>query len=119
MATEALAIMRRCPQHRFQILTKRSELLPELPPLPAIWIGVSVERQDFVHRLDDLRAIEATVRFVSAEPLLGPLHLDLTGIGWLIAGGESGPRRRSAGCARCATSAPEPASRSTASRSTR
>jgi protein gp37 len=92
---EAVEIMRRCPQHRFQVLTKRAELLSDLPPLPSnVWLGVSVERQDFTFRLDHLRAVDAAVRFVSAEPLLGPLHLDLTGIGWLIAGGESGARRR-------------------------
>jgi protein gp37 len=92
---DALDVMRRCPQHRFQILTKRAELLYLLPPLPGnVWLGVSVERQDFAHRLDHLRAVDATVRFVSAEPLLGPLELDLSGIGWLIAGGESGPKAR-------------------------
>jgi protein gp37 len=93
--SDALDVMRRCPQHVFQILTKRAELLHLLPPLPGnVWIGVSVERQDFAYRLDHLRAVDASVRFVSAEPLLGPLDLDLSGIGWLIAGGESGPRRR-------------------------
>ena len=118
--SEAIAIMRRCPQHGFQILTKRAELLHLLPPLPGnVWLGVSVERQDFAFRLDHLRAVDAVVRFVSAEPLLGPLTLDLSGIGWLIAGGESGPRRRpvtSPGCARSAISA---RSRSTRSRQSR
>ena len=93
---DALDIMRRCPQHRFQILTKRSELLHRLPPLPRnVWLGVSVERQDFAYRLDHPRRIDAAVKFVSAEPLLGPVKFDdLWGIHWLIAGGESGPRRR-------------------------
>jgi protein gp37 len=92
---EAVEIMRRCPQHRFQILTKRAELLPELPPLPGnVWIGVSVERQDFAFRLDHLRAVDAAVRFVSAEPLLGPLALDLSEIAWLIAGCESANGKR-------------------------
>ncbi len=94
--SDALDIMRRCPQHRFQILTKRFELLHRLPPLPRnVWLGVSVERQDFAYRLDHPRRINTAVKFVSAEPLLGPVKFDdLWGIHWLIAGGESGPRRR-------------------------
>jgi protein gp37 len=101
----AVEIMRRCPQHRFQILTKCAELLPGLPPLPAnVWLGVSVERQDFAWRLDFLREIDVAVRWVSAEPLLGPLVLDLSGIAWIVVGGESGPRSRirrfDADCAR-------------------
>jgi protein gp37 len=92
---EAFEIMRRCRQHRFQILTKRAELLPDLPPLPGnVWLGVSIERQDFAWRLDHLRAVDAAIRFVSAEPLLGPLDLDLAGIDWLIAGAESAPGKR-------------------------
>ena len=60
-----------------------------------MWLGVTVERDDYAGRADVLRAVPAAVRFVSAEPLLGPLHsLDLTSIDWVVAGGESGPRRR-------------------------
>ena len=93
---DAFAIMTRCPQHQFQILTKRAERLHLLPAKlpPNVWIGVSIERQDFIGRLDHLRQVNASVRWISAEPLLGPLELDLSGIHWVVAGGESGPRRR-------------------------
>jgi len=85
--------------HTFQVLTKRArrlrELAPALPWPENIWIGVSVENSDYAHRIDDLRAVPAAVRFLSLEPLLGPLaSLDLTGIDWVIVGGESGPRAR-------------------------
>lgn len=86
-------------QHTFQILTKRedrlAELAPDLPWPPNVWMGVSIENRKFVHRADALRTVPAAVRFISAEPLLGPLdELDLDGINWLIAGGESGPKHR-------------------------
>jgi protein gp37 len=92
-------VMARADRHTFQILTKRHErladLADDLPWPPNIWMGVSIENRRFVHRADRLREVPAAVRFISAEPLLGPLDgLDLTGIGWLIAGGESGPRHR-------------------------
>ncbi len=92
-------VMERADWHTFQILTKRHERLAELAPTlrwPSnVWMGVSIENRRFVHRADYLREVPAAVRFVSAEPLLGPLEgLDLTGIDWLIAGGESGPRHR-------------------------
>lgn len=92
-------VMVAAEQHVFQILTKRPDRLVELAPLlpwPAnVWMGVSIENRRFVHRADRLRQVPAAVRFISAEPLLGPLEgLDLTGIHWLIAGGESGPRHR-------------------------
>jgi protein gp37 len=92
-------VMRRAEQHVFQVLTKRHERLAELAPhLPwpeNVWMGVSIENRRFVHRADDLRGVPAAVRFISAEPLLGPLEdLDMTGIDWLIAGGESGPGHR-------------------------
>jgi protein gp37 len=82
-----------------QILTKRHERLAELAPLltrhPNIWMGVTIEHRRFVHRADYLREVPAAVRFISAEPLLGPLEgLDLSEIDWLIAGGESGYRHR-------------------------
>jgi protein gp37 len=87
------------PQHAFQILTKRHERLAELAPaLPwpdNVWMGVTIENRRFVNRADYLRDVPAAVRFISAEPLLGRLEgLDLTGIDWLIASGESGPRHR-------------------------
>jgi protein gp37 len=85
--------------HTFQVLTKRHERLAELAPEfewhPNVWMGVSVENRRFIERADYLRTVPAAVRFISAEPLLGPLDgLDLEGIHWLIAGGESGPRHR-------------------------
>jgi protein gp37 len=92
-------VMVRAEQHTFQILTKRhgrlAELASKLPWPDNIWIGVTIENRRFVHRADYLRQVPAAVRFISAEPLLGPLEgLDLNGIDWLIAGGESGPRHR-------------------------
>lgn len=82
-------------QHTFQILTKRAERLEELAPLinwPAnVWMGVSVENQDYAWRVDHLRTVPAAIRFLSVEPLLGPVDLDLTNIDWVIVGGESGP----------------------------
>jgi protein gp37 len=92
-------VMCRADWHRFQILTKRSsrlrELAAHLPWRPHIWMGVSVENQDCTFRINDLRETPAAVRFLSLEPLLGPLAgLDLSGIDWVIVGGESGPRAR-------------------------
>lgn len=92
-------VMRRADQHVFQVLTKRHERLSALASQldwPSnVWMGVSIENRRFVHRADHLRAVPAAVRFVSAEPLLGPLDdLDLGGIDWVIAGGESGPKHR-------------------------
>jgi protein gp37 len=91
--------MKRAHWHSFQILTKRSkrlrELASELPWPTNVWMGVSVESADYVDRIDDLRAVPAHVRFLSLEPLLGPLPaLDLAGIHWAIVGGESGPGAR-------------------------
>jgi protein gp37 len=93
------ATMERCPEHRFQILTKRSKRLAQLAtqlPWPAnVWMGVSVEDARVVSRIADLRTVPAAVRFLSCEPLIGPLdHLPLEGIHWVIAGGESGPKAR-------------------------
>lgn len=92
-------VMGKAEWHTFQILTKRHERLSELAPAldwhPNIWMGVTIENRRFTHRADRLREVPASVRFISAEPLLGPLEgLDLNGINWLIAGGESGYRRR-------------------------
>jgi protein gp37 len=92
-------IMRRAHWHQYQVLTKRSERLLELssslPWEPQIWMGVSVENQDYAARIDHLRGTHAHLKFLSIEPLLGPLpELDLSGIDWVIAGGESGPGAR-------------------------
>ena len=92
-------VMRRADWHVFQMLTKRHERLSELADQldwpPNVWMGVSVENRRFVHRADHLREVPAAVRFISAEPLLGPFDdIDLDGIHWLIAGGESGPKHR-------------------------
>ena len=92
-------VMRRAEHHTFQVLTKRHERLAELAPRlhwpTNVWMGVSIENHRFVHRADRLRQVPAVVRFISAEPLLGSLEtLNLDGIQWLIAGGESGHRHR-------------------------
>ena len=91
-------VMESASHHRFQVLTKRSERLAELAlslPWPSnVWMGVSVENQRFARRVDDLRVAPAAVRFLSCEPLLGKLDLDLEEIHWVIAGGESGPGAR-------------------------
>jgi protein gp37 len=93
------ATMRDCPQHTFQVLTKRSErlaaLAPRLPWPGNLWMGVSVEDARVISRIDDLRRVPAAVRFLSLEPLIGPLDaLPLRDIHWVIVGGESGPRAR-------------------------
>jgi protein gp37 len=92
-------IMRRAHWHRFQVLTKRSERLAEIDRqlewAPNVWMGVSVESEAYRSRIDDLRSTHATLKFLSLEPLLGPLlKLNLTGIDWVIVGGESGPKSR-------------------------
>lgn len=92
-------VMADTPRHTYQILTKRSKRLMSLGnelDWPAnVWMGVSVETSRYTFRIEHLRDVPAAIRFVSAEPLLGPLpDLDLSGIHWLIAGGESGPRAR-------------------------
>jgi protein gp37 len=89
------AVMNACPQHQFQLLTKRPEraarLAPDLGWTENVWLGTSIESMDVAKRADALRTVAAHVRFISAEPLLGPLdELDLTGIDWVIGGGESG-----------------------------
>ena len=96
---QAFDVMRRCPQHTFQVLTKRSERLLELSLdlnwSPNIWMGVSVENADYTSRIDYLRKTGARLKFLSLEPLLGPLpNLNLDGINWVIVGGESGPGAR-------------------------
>ena len=96
---KVFATMRACPQHTFQILTKRSARLAELAPAldwaPNIWMGVSVESGDVIYRIHDLLKVPAAVRFLSCEPLIGPCEdMPLYGIDWVIVGGESGPRSR-------------------------
>jgi len=91
--------MIRCPHHVFQILTKRSKRLLELSPYlcwaPNIWVGVSVEDSSTINRINDLVKVPAKVRFLSCEPLIGPIHnLPLKEIHWVIVGGESGPGAR-------------------------
>ncbi|WP_340686372.1 phage Gp37/Gp68 family protein [Amycolatopsis coloradensis] len=93
------AVMEATPQHTYQVLTKRSRRIRRLASSldwPAnLWLGVSVEDERVAYRVDDLREVPAAVRFLSCEPLLGPLsQLDLAGIGWVIVGGESGPHAR-------------------------
>lgn len=92
-------VMARADWHQYQILTKRSDRLLELDPIlpwaPHLWMGVSVENQDYTFRIDHLRETGAKIKFLSLEPLLGPLHgLNLKGIDWAIVGGESGPGAR-------------------------
>ena len=96
---EVFDVMARAHWHRFQVLTKRAERLEELSPelhwAQNIWMGVSVENERYRRRIDHLRATGAQIKFLSLEPLLGPLpDLDLTGIDWVIVGGESGPNAR-------------------------
>jgi protein gp37 len=92
-------VMRNAHWHTFQILTKRSDRLLELDSQldwpQNVWMGVSVENSDYTFRIDNLRPTHAKIKFLSLEPLLGPLHhLNLTGINWVIVGGESGPGAR-------------------------
>lgn len=98
-------IMMEASWHTFQVLTKRpsralrfwkknEDLFDGLPIPEHIWLGTSVENQDVVHRIDQLRTVPSAVRFLSCEPLIGPLSLDLDGMHWVIVGGESGPIRR-------------------------
>ncbi len=92
-------VMRRASWHQFQVLTKRAERLEQLSSEidwpENVWMGVSVESQKYQSRIDHLRQTGAHVKFLSLEPLLGPLkNLDLTGMDWVIVGGESGPGAR-------------------------
>ena len=96
---KVFGVMEQAALHRFQALTKRSERLLELSrdlTWPEnVWMGVSVENADYQSRIDDLRMTGARVKFLSLEPLLGPIpDMDLAGIDWVIAGGESGPGAR-------------------------
>jgi protein gp37 len=96
---QVFATMRQAPWHQYQVLTKRSDRLlklsSELDWAPQIWMGVSIESEKYTQRIDDLRRTAAHVKFLSLEPLLGPLpNLNLRNIDWAIVGGESGPRAR-------------------------
>jgi protein gp37 len=94
---QVLQVMQDTPQHTYQVLTKRSRRLLRLDLQwpPNLWVGVSVENAHVLGRVDDLRQVPAAVRFLSCEPLLGPLDgIRLDGIHWVIAGGESGPGAR-------------------------
>lgn len=97
---QVFTVMREAHWHTFQILTKRAERLAlldtELTWPDNVWMGVTVERCDYVSRIDALRQTRAAIKFLSLEPLLGPLlDLDLRAIDWVIVGGESGPGARS------------------------
>ena len=92
-------VMNDCPRHQFQVLTKRSERLREVCSMLTwtenIWMGIRLENQDYTYRVNDLQRVPASIRFLSIEPLLGPIRrLDLRGIDWVIVGGESGPGAR-------------------------
>jgi protein gp37 len=96
---DVFAVIADTPQHTYQVLTKRSTRLrkhaDKLDWPDNLWMGVSVESADVMFRVDDLRQVPANVRFLSCEPLIGPLDgINLDGIGWVIAGGESGPHYR-------------------------
>jgi protein gp37 len=96
---QVFSVMERADWHVFQILTKRAERLAELAPLlpwpENVWMGVSVESSDYTWRIGHLAKVSAAVRFLSVEPLLGPIpKLPLRGIDWVILGGESGPGAR-------------------------
>jgi protein gp37 len=96
---ECFTVMQQASQHTFQVLTKRperaAELAPHLPWPSNVWMGTTVENADYIHRIRFLVQIPAAVRFLSLEPLLGPLpRLPLKDIHWVIVGGESGPAAR-------------------------
>ncbi|MCP1757876.1 DUF5131 family protein [Bradyrhizobium elkanii] len=96
---EVWAVMGSTPWHTYQILTKRpdrmAQLTRSLPVLRNVWLGTSVENAAYLSRIDELRRVSAAVRFISFEPLLGPMGApNLRGIDWAIVGGESGPRSR-------------------------
>lgn len=87
------------PQHTYQVLTKRStrarRIADQLDWPPNLWLGVSVANEREAYRIKDLQQVPAALRFLSCEPLIGPIEsLDLNGIGWVITGGESGPNAR-------------------------
>lgn len=91
--------MNECPQHQFQVLTKRPERMVELNKkitwTDNIWMGVTIENDKYLYRADLLKKTDSYIKFISAEPLLGSIkNIDLNNIDWLIVGGESGPNSR-------------------------
>ena len=97
--SQVFDVMERAHWHKFQVLTKRAERLAEFADLlrwpENVWLGVTVENRSYLNRIDYLRNVPAAVRFLSLEPLLGPLpNMDLSNINWVIVGGESGPSAR-------------------------
>ncbi len=93
----AVAVMANTPQHRYQVLTKRPERLLKLNiTWPSnVWVGTTVENDSVMHRIDILKQVRAAVRWLSIEPLIGPLReFDHAGLDWMVVGGESGPRSR-------------------------
>lgn len=96
---DVFKVMNECPQHNFQVLTKRSgrlkKIANQLTWTNNIWMGVSVENQEMTNRIEDLKSTPAKIKFISFEPLLGPIkNMSLNGIDWAIVGGESGPKAR-------------------------
>lgn len=96
---DVFEVMNQCPQHTFQVLTKRpniaARIADQLTWTENIWLGTSVENQKATRRIESLRKVPAAVRFLSVEPLLGPIpRLSIAGIDWVIVGGESGPSAR-------------------------
>lgn len=96
---KVFSVMSQADWHTYQLLTKRSSRLAELSDqltwLENVWMGVSVESSDYTHRINNLTSTNASVKFLSLEPLLGPIYdLPLSGIDWVIVGGESGPGAR-------------------------
>lgn len=92
-------VMNNCPQHTFQVLTKRADVLEKYYTLldwtPNIWMGVTVENSKVTHRIDSLRKVPAFVKFLSVEPMISAIpNMNLLGIDWVIVGGESGPKSR-------------------------
>jgi protein gp37 len=93
-------VMHECPRHTFQILTKRANILLACSHMMAgawpenVWVGVSVESQKHMDRIESLKQTKAKVKFVSFEPLLGPIDVNLKGLDWVIVGGETGPKAR-------------------------
>ncbi|MCK9221957.1 MAG: phage Gp37/Gp68 family protein [Limnochordia bacterium] len=95
---QVFEVMQKASKHTFQILTKRSKRLRELSRdlawPPNVWMGVTVEAQEYDYRIEDLMSVPASVRFLSLEPLLGPIHGIPEKVDWVIVGGESGPGAR-------------------------